>query len=56
MSVFMYLLPAMLVDIGMGFVFDSTQGTGVKVTSGIAAVIFNFFFIISAINRADQKS
>lgn len=54
--VFAMLIPAMITDIALGLVYDSTFfGTGFKWGCLVSAVILNIFFIVSAISRAEQK-
>lgn len=56
MVVFMLLAPAMLVDIGLGFAYDSPAiGVGAKWGMFAAGVITNMFFIVSAIVKAEEK-
>jgi len=56
MVVFLYLLPAMLTDIGLGFVYDSNSlGSGSKWGFFAAGVITNIFFIVCACSRAESS-
>lgn len=54
--VFMLLVPAMLVDIGLGFAYDSAAiGVGAKWGMLAAAILTNIFFIVCAISKAEEK-
>ncbi len=54
-AVFLYLLPAMLTDIGLGMAYDTSLiGVGAKWGCLAAGIITNVFFIISAVARAEE--
>jgi len=54
LTVFLLLVPAMLTDIGLGFAYDSSSiGVGAKWGMLAAGVLTNFYFIASAIAKAD---
>lgn len=56
-KVFGYLIPALLANIAMGFMIDSNAfGNGAKVGCGVTVLLINVFFIIAAINRAEQHN
>lgn len=52
---FMYLIPSCMSAVGIGYVYDSPIGTGIKFGMSAALALVGLFFIVSAINYADSK-